>query len=130
MDKTSIFDTILSNIDEKRAKDIERRMILAAKIAEGIKKMGLSKKEFAEKMGKRPSEISKWLSGDHNFTINTLFDIEDTLNINIININKNEEYSIPVKQQIVLSIKSGNDSTNDYTFFDKFNKNEYTQIIS
>lgn len=130
MNNTSILDTILSNIDEKKAKDMERRMMLAVKIAEGIKKKGLSQKEFAEKMCKRPSEISKWLKGDHNFTTSTLFDIEDILNIHIIDICEQEEYSRPIKQQIVLSIKSENESTNQYTFFDKFNKKEYRTIIS
>lgn len=33
---------------------------------------GLSKKQFAEAIGKRPSEITRWLSGEHNFTIATL----------------------------------------------------------
>lgn len=33
---------------------------------------GLSKKQFAEAIGKRPSEITRWLSGEHNFTVATL----------------------------------------------------------
>ncbi|MDE6813919.1 MAG: helix-turn-helix transcriptional regulator, partial [Duncaniella sp.] len=33
---------------------------------------GLSKKQFAEDIGKRPSEVTRWLSGEHNFTISTL----------------------------------------------------------
>lgn len=33
---------------------------------------GYSKKQFAEKLGRRPSEVTKWLSGEHNFTIATL----------------------------------------------------------
>ena len=33
---------------------------------------GLSKKQLAEGIGKRPSEITRWLSGEHNFTISTL----------------------------------------------------------
>ncbi|MDE5761918.1 MAG: helix-turn-helix domain-containing protein [Bacteroidales bacterium] len=33
---------------------------------------GLSKKQFADALGRRPSEITKWLSGEHNFTISTL----------------------------------------------------------
>ena len=49
MNNTSILDTVLSNIDKKRAKNMERRMMLAVKIAEGIKRKGLSQKEFAEK---------------------------------------------------------------------------------
>lgn len=33
---------------------------------------GLSKKQFAEAIGKCPSEVTRWLSGEHNFTIATL----------------------------------------------------------
>lgn len=33
---------------------------------------GLSKKQFAEAIGKRPSEVTRWLSGEHNFTVATL----------------------------------------------------------
>ena len=36
MNNTSILDTVLGNIDTKRAKNMERRMMLAVKIAEGI----------------------------------------------------------------------------------------------
>ena len=88
MNNTSILDTVLSNIDKKRAKNMERRMMLAVKIAEGIKRKGLSQKEFAEKMCKRPSEISKWLRG-------TLFDIEDVLNIHLIDINEYSHAACP-----------------------------------
>lgn len=27
---------------------------------------------FADALGKRPNEITRWLSGEHNFTISTL----------------------------------------------------------
>lgn len=37
-----------------------------------IKKKGMTKKEFADFIGKSPSEVTKWLSGQHNFTIRTL----------------------------------------------------------
>ena len=32
----------------------------------------LNKKQFAEALGRRPSEVTKWLSGEHNFTVATL----------------------------------------------------------
>ncbi len=37
-----------------------------------MEERGLSKKQFADAIGRRPSEITKWLSGEHNFTIATL----------------------------------------------------------
>ena len=35
----------------------------------------ISKKELAQMMGRRPSEITKWLSGDQNFTQDLLAEI-------------------------------------------------------
>jgi transcriptional regulator with XRE-family HTH domain len=48
------------------------------------KARGWNQNQFAEAMGKQPSEISKWLSGTHNFTAETLWDIEDQLGIELI----------------------------------------------
>jgi transcriptional regulator with XRE-family HTH domain len=33
---------------------------------------GITRKQFADSLGKRPCEVTKWLSGQHNFTISTL----------------------------------------------------------
>jgi transcriptional regulator with XRE-family HTH domain len=46
----------------------------------------LIKREFARMVGKRPSEISRWLAGTHNFTLATIAKIEITLGTNLINI--------------------------------------------
>ncbi len=35
-------------------------------------------------MGKKSSEISRWLSGTHNFTTETLWEIERVLNIQLL----------------------------------------------
>lgn len=37
-----------------------------------MQERGLTKKQLADAIGKRPSEITRWLSGEHNFTIATL----------------------------------------------------------
>jgi ribosome-binding protein aMBF1 (putative translation factor) len=37
-----------------------------------MREKGISKKQLADAIGKRPSEITRWLSGEHNFTISTL----------------------------------------------------------
>ncbi len=45
---------------------------LVVRINQLLRKNDLNKKELAEKLGKKPSEISKWLGGDHNFTLRSL----------------------------------------------------------
>lgn len=37
-----------------------------------MQERGMTKKQLADAIGKRPSEITRWLSGEHNFTIATL----------------------------------------------------------
>jgi transcriptional regulator with XRE-family HTH domain len=90
-DKT-ILGELLAGIDPQAQTKTDKRMILATKIANAIKTKGLKKKEFAEQMGKVPSEISKWLSGTHNFTLETLMDIEAELGIKLINLDNWTNY--------------------------------------
>lgn len=56
--------------------ELQLRTKLSVAIANRIEALmraeGLTKKQFAESLGRRPSEITKWLSGEHNFTIATL----------------------------------------------------------
>jgi transcriptional regulator with XRE-family HTH domain len=81
-----IVDSILSNISKEELEITEGKMRLAMKIADAIKAKGFNKKsDFAKKLNKQNSEISKWLSGTHNFTTETLMLLQNELNINLIN---------------------------------------------
>lgn len=70
-----IFDP-MENIENIKA---ARRARTAQEISDALKASGLSRKEFAGKMGRMPSEVTKWLSGDHNFTSNLLAEISHVL---------------------------------------------------
>ena len=65
-------------------------MHIATRIDDGLKAKGWSQRQFAIKMGKRPSEVTKWLSGTHNFTLETLSMIESYLGITLIIIPEEE----------------------------------------
>lgn len=82
--QSDILDDLLNEIDPAEMRKTEKRMSLAAKIADGIKAKGWSKSEFAAEMNKQPSVITKWLSGTHNFNSETLFDIEEVLDITLV----------------------------------------------
>lgn len=69
----SVLDLLISQGDENEYAKVESRMGIAVKIANALKRKGMTQKELAEKLGKRPSEISEWLTGNHNFTHDTLF---------------------------------------------------------
>ena len=64
-------------------RDISRQKIAAEQIEVAMKERGLGKKQFAELMHKNPSEVTKWLSGKHNFTIALLEEISKALGVRI-----------------------------------------------
>lgn len=67
------FKEMVAQIPPANVKDeVDLSFAIADKLNALIKEKGLSKKEFADTIGKRPSEVTKWLSGQHNFTIRTL----------------------------------------------------------
>jgi transcriptional regulator with XRE-family HTH domain len=52
--------------------EIDLEFAVSNRIEELMKKYGFTKLQLAQKLGKRPSEITKWLSGQHNFTLRTI----------------------------------------------------------
>ena len=57
---------------------------ISDKIELKLKELGMTQKEFAKKMGKTETEVSRWLSGTHNFTLRTLAKISTVLDVNLI----------------------------------------------
>ena len=74
-----------------KGRDLSRQKIAAEQIEAAMKERGLGKKQFAELMHKNPSEVTKWLSGKHNFTIALLEEISKALGVRITGVeNVNE----------------------------------------
>ena len=79
-----LFRECLAQVSEKTRAEFNLSFEIADYIDAILKKKGLTQKELARKMGKRESEVSRWLTGRHNFTTNTLADISLALGEPII----------------------------------------------
>lgn len=73
----------LSRISELDYLKVARRMRIAVQIDDALKAKGLSKKDLAVLMNRRPSEITKWLSGNQNFTSDILAELSYYLKASI-----------------------------------------------
>ncbi len=91
---SDLLDNLLAQISPEEQVKIDKRMLLAASIDQARIQKGWSRKELAAQMGKRPSEITKWLSGTHNFTADTLFDLEAKLDIRLLNVEEQPKEQI------------------------------------
>lgn len=93
------------DLEPNKPKDY-RRKLLVDKIRNKLKADGMKLRDLANMLNKNSSEVSKWLSGKHNLSIDTLFDIEDQLKITLVNIdlaykevtNKSKSFSLPTDQ--------------------------------
>lgn len=65
-------EEMLGPIPDSLQREVELSFQISDRIYELMHKRGLSKKQFADALGKRPCEVTKWLSGQHNFTIATI----------------------------------------------------------
>ena len=54
----------------------------------------MTQREFAALMGKRESEVSRWLSGTHGFTTNTLAKISAVLGEPVVKVPEASEQSM------------------------------------
>jgi transcriptional regulator with XRE-family HTH domain len=61
---------------------------LVVRINQLLHDNNMSKKELAEKLDKNPSEISKWLNGEHNFTLRSLAKLSAELGEPLLEVSK------------------------------------------
>lgn len=69
----------IANIPADMKKQYDYSFDLSDRIDEQMKAKGVSKKQLAELTGKSPSEVTRWLSGQHNFTLATIAKISVAL---------------------------------------------------
>lgn len=88
---SDVLDQILDSITPEEQEQVDYKMKMSAKIYMGLKAKGWKSLDLANALGlKSPSLVSKWLSGTHNFTIDTLVDIQRVLGINLLNVEADQ----------------------------------------
>lgn len=101
---SNIIDEMFDEISQEDFDKTTTKMKLALKIADAIKSNGWKKSEFAKIAKQQPSVISKWLSGTHNFTTDTLIDLENILNIKLLHVDQKSE-SVIYKRSVETTVE-------------------------
>ena len=79
MIQNKLFRDCLAAIPAEQKAEFNLSFGIAERISEILKAKGLTQKDFARLLNKRDSEFSKWLTGRHNFTTQTIARIENQL---------------------------------------------------
>jgi ribosome-binding protein aMBF1 (putative translation factor) len=81
---SQLLDSLLSEIDPLEQSKVEVKMEVAARIATAMESKGWSKRDLQKVMGASPSQVTRWLSGTENFTLDLLVQLEAVLEIKIL----------------------------------------------
>jgi transcriptional regulator with XRE-family HTH domain len=97
------FKRVLERTAPEIKRRIEKSFLISDQILDMLEEKNVTQKQLAVKLGKSESEISKWMKGDHNFTIDTIVKVEVALGGKIIDTPKNfrKELKKPVLQKEV-----------------------------
>ena len=82
--RSKVAKKILSETPEELKIFVRQYTDIVVRIHELMQLNGLTQKDLADRMNKKPSEINKWLKGNHNLTLKTIAKLEAELGDSII----------------------------------------------
>lgn len=84
MKRSNILEARRKKVDPAIRQKVNLSFQIVDRIHEILSAKGYKQKDLAQMLGKSEAEISKWMRGTHNFTLDTIMNIEDTLNEQIL----------------------------------------------
>jgi transcriptional regulator with XRE-family HTH domain len=90
MKRSNILEERRKKVDPEIRKSVDLSFQIVDRIHDILVSKGLKQKDLATLLGKSEAEISKWMRGTHNFTIDTLVSIEEALDAPIVQVFQHE----------------------------------------
>ena len=84
----SELESALGRVNPAIRKEVGYSFDIAKRITDVLKRKHMTQADLARAMGIKAPLVSRWLSGTHNFTIQTISEIETALSTSIITIRK------------------------------------------
>ncbi len=122
-----LIDSILAQAPKENLHFIDRAMEITEQIFQILESKGYNQKNFAEILGKSEAEVSKWLSGYHNFTLRSLTLIESKLEKNIFSTSIGERYDAAKDGMVVYKVYSTLNNTKSQ---EQIGQDKWYQIAS
>lgn len=79
-------EQLVAAIPPEQKKQFELSNDISDRLDAIMKERGISQRALARMTGKRPSEVTRWLSGQHNFTLATIAKLSVALNHDFVRI--------------------------------------------
>lgn len=90
MKRSALFDEFLAKVDYATKREVDFNSDIAYRIDCILKRQGITQRDLAKKMGKKESEISRWISGRHGFKTSTIAKLEAALGEHLIEVTQED----------------------------------------
>jgi transcriptional regulator with XRE-family HTH domain len=97
------FDRIAKRTPESAKKCIAKSLDIAERVRTILHEQGKTQRDLAKLLEKSESEVSRWLTGMHNFELETIAKIESVLGeeiITVVNPEKANAFMIALKEDL------------------------------
>lgn len=102
---SKLLKDLLKQVPAEVSRYVELSDDVARHIESALQARSMTQKELAKRLGKKESEISKWLTGRHNFTIKSIAKIETALECDLVfTRSRAEEELHRVQTQLAASV--------------------------
>ncbi len=86
--KSKVAERMMARMPEDVKIFVDKYADIVVRVNQLLKEKRLTQKDLAEKLEKSPSEISKWLGGNHNFTLRSIARLEAELGETLLYVPK------------------------------------------
>ncbi|MCW5900537.1 MAG: helix-turn-helix transcriptional regulator [Flavobacteriales bacterium] len=91
----SVIQRMRERISPETKRMVAKNLAICEQVRLLLAEKGLTQKDLAERMGKSPAEVSKWLSGLHNLTQQSIVKMEEALGADITITPEQAKHMLP-----------------------------------
>ena len=113
MKRNPLFENALAHVSPEIREEVRLNIDIANRISDLLKAKGMTQRELAARLGKRESEVSRWMTGSHGFTTKTLAKIAAVLGEPIVEVNRRRESEYVMFSSVSVVYTPCNDAVHD-----------------
>ena len=117
--RSKILKKVLEETSLDTAIFVKKYGDIVVRIQDLLKEKGLKQKDLANALGKKESEISRWLNGEHNLTLRSIAKIEAELGETILYVPRRVAFTNTKKASAHFTVLK-NDRAKGIGSFDKY----------
>lgn len=114
--RSKIAQRILNRTSPETKSFVKKYAELVTRIQLVLNERNWSQKDLAVALEKQPSEISKWLKGEHNLTLKSIIKLEQELGTDLFYVPKTVSFEVHSENKVSMTVYKNEPLSKDTSF--------------